>query len=105
MLKYYKKITSFLICFIFIQINLLSYPPAPHHTFEGMLRDEFGRPIVNENVKIEFLNNNDIKIESKVSKIITAGINYRIEVPMDSGSVDKLYKPFATLLSSICRLQ
>ena len=40
-----------------------AFPPAPHHTFQGLLRDEHGRPITWENnSKIIFESNNGSKI-------------------------------------------
>ena len=75
-----------------------AFPPAPHHTFQGLLRDEHGRPITWENnSKIIFESNNGSKIASEAGKIISPGINYVVHVPMDSGTISGLYKPYAML--------
>jgi|TARA_B110000467_G_C18338030_1_gene500152 hypothetical protein len=73
----------------------IAYPPAPHHTFQGMLRDEYGRPIPNEKVTVHFENSSGSVVTSKAGKIILPGVNYQIEVPMDAGTTRQLYKPFA----------
>ena len=75
-----------------------AFPPAPHHTFQGLLRDEQGRPITWDiTSKIIFETNSGDIIESDAGKIIFPGINYVIHVPMDSGTINGLYKPYAML--------
>ena len=69
----------------------IAYPPAPHHTFQGMLRDEYGRPIPNEKVTVHFENSSGSVVTSKAGKIILPGVNYQIEVPMDAGTTRQLY--------------
>ena len=72
-----------------------AFPPAPHHAFQGMLRDEYGRPITSDDVKIFFETANGEVIGTKAGEVFEAGINYKIKVPMDSGATPELYQPFA----------
>lgn len=71
-----------------------AFPPAPHHTFEGMLRDEYGRPIVT-NADIIFETANQDIIRAEAGEIFEPGINYKINVPMDAGVTPDLYQPYA----------
>jgi hypothetical protein len=72
-----------------------AFPPAPHHAFHGMLRDEHGRPITSDDVKIFFETDNGAVISAEAGEVFEPGINYRIKVPMDSGATPELYQPFA----------
>ena len=70
------------------------YPPAPYHTFYGMVRDELGRPIAGDNTKVVFEVSSGKIIVSEVYNT-KPGENYRLEIPMDSGSTIDLYNPIA----------
>ena len=32
-----------------------AYPPAPHHMIEGVVRNEHGRPLIGDNIKVAVL--------------------------------------------------
>ena len=72
-----------------------AFPPAPHHTFQGMLRDEHGRPITSDDVKVFFETENGAVIRAEAGEVFEPGINYRIKIPMDSGATSELYETFA----------
>ena len=72
-----------------------AFPPAPHHAFQGMLRDEHGRPITSDDVNIFFETENGAVISAEAGDVFEPGINYRIKVPMDSGVTPELYETFA----------
>ena len=72
-----------------------AFPPAPHHAFQGMLRDEHGRPITSDEVKVFFKTENGAVISVDAGKVFEPGINYRIKIPMDSGATPELYETFA----------
>ena len=44
-----KMYMKYFRCFV---VTRHSFPPAPHHTFFGMVRDEFGRPLKGEKVEV-----------------------------------------------------
>ena len=72
-----------------------AFPPAPHHTFYGMVRDEYGRPLEGENTRILFESPSGRILQANVSLGVIPGINYKIKIPMDSLAVDDLYHPAA----------
>ena len=72
-----------------------AFPPAPHHTFLGMVRDEMGRPLEGEKVKVLFETSSGRVVQTGVRPSSTPGINYKLKIPMDSGSTDDLYHPVA----------
>lgn len=84
--------TLALICLPFL---CQAFPPAPHHTFYGMVRDEYGRPLEGENTRILFESSSGRLLQANVSLGVIPGINYRIRIPMDSLAVNDLYHPAA----------
>lgn len=75
-------------------LPIFAYPPAPHHLFYGMVRDEFGSPIAaGAEVILETLSG--VQIKTTVIPNLEPGVNYRLAVPMDSGIASDLYKPTA----------
>ncbi|MCC7374467.1 MAG: hypothetical protein IT581_07410 [Verrucomicrobiales bacterium] len=72
-----------------------AFPPAPHHTLFGMVRNEWGDPLS--------LSSSTVILESPAGAALPGsavvdrqpGINYSIEVPMDSGATEEVYKPTA----------
>lgn len=81
-----------LICLPFL---CQAFPPAPHHTFYGMVRDEYGRPLEGENTRILFESSSGRLLQANVSLGVIPGINYRIKIPMDSLAAEDLYHPAA----------
>jgi hypothetical protein len=75
----------------------LAFPPAPHHTLYGMVRNQFGDPIniVPSDVYLE--TPSGIQLNAGLINGLEPGVNYRLEVPMDSGTSGETnaYKPTA----------
>jgi len=82
-----------------------AFPPAPHHAFQGMLRDEYGRPITSDDVKIFFETPNGEVIGTEAREVFKPGVNYKIKVPMDSGATPELYQPFAMKVQMPYKIQ
>lgn len=74
-----------------------AFPPAPHHLFMGMVRDEYGNPILAEDAEVILDTLNGRSVKARVKPGLAAGINYRLAAPMDSGITQDKYK--ATALS------
>ena len=84
----------FAILYSLFVIPVSAYPPAPHHLFYGMVRDEFGSPIAaGAEVILETLSG--VQIKTTVIPNLEPGVNYRLAVPMDAGITSDLYKPTA----------
>ncbi|MBM3845131.1 MAG: hypothetical protein FJ405_02435 [Verrucomicrobia bacterium] len=65
--------------------SALAYPPAPHHMFYGMVRDEYGEPIDMSEATVFIQSTNGIGTTAPVAISTEPGINYRLIVPMESG--------------------
>src|SRR5436190_1305705 len=61
-----------------------AYPPAPYHTFYGMVRNEWGDPIDVSGAKVFIMSTNGAGAQTPVAASAQPGINYRLTVPMDS---------------------
>ena len=79
---------------VLLPVGGAAFPPAPHHTFFGMVRDELGRPLEGEKVEVLFETSSGRLVRTRVGLGIP-GINYRLRVPMDAGSTADLYNPVA----------
>jgi hypothetical protein len=72
-----------------------AYPPAPHHLFYGMVRDELGNPLQSQDVRVIFESSSGAHFVASVESDLVPGTNYRMAVPMDAGVTSELYKPTA----------
>lgn len=72
-----------------------AFPPAPNHTFYGMVRNEMGEPIMNTNAVVILETLTGVQIKTTVVPDLGAGMNYRLKVPMDAGLTSDAYKASA----------
>tara|TARA_Y100001934_G_scaffold281806_1_gene392864 strand:- start:691 stop:1533 length:843 start_codon:yes stop_codon:yes gene_type:complete len=91
-MKYLQKLI--LVVFLLSPVIVDAFPPAPHHTFFGMVRDELGRPLEGEKVEVLFETSSGRLVRTSVG-LGLPGINYRMRVPMDAGTTADLYNPIA----------
>jgi hypothetical protein len=75
-------------------VAAMAYPPAPHHTLYGQVRDEWGNPI-NIGGEVILETSAGIKIKAEIAQARDPGTNYYLEIPMDSGLTADAYKPTA----------
>jgi hypothetical protein len=98
-MKMKKTIKLLLAGALLLPVMVDAFPPAPHHAFYGMVRDEFGRPLEGKEVEILFETSTGRVIRADVGASTTPGINYWLKVPMDSGATANLYHPAAMRLA------
>lgn len=72
-----------------------AFPPAPHHTFYGMVRDPQGNPLTSQNAEVIFVTASGRYLSTPIVGGLVAGRNYRLRVPMDAGLTSDLYQPSA----------
>lgn len=72
--------------------NVLAFPPAPHHTFFGLVRDEYGNPIDVTSAEVVLETASGVQVKTTIFPHLDSGVNYRLAVPMDAGLADDLYK-------------
>ena len=75
--------------------ELAAFPPAPHHLFMGMVRDEYGSPLHDSDANVLFVVPNGSVLISPVRLDVTPGVNFRLEVPMDAGVSGEPYSSTA----------
>lgn len=73
----------------------IAFPPAPNHTFYGLVRDEMGDPIVITNAVVTLETVTGVQVKTTVTPNLSPGMNYRLSVPMDAGLTSDNYKPTA----------
>lgn len=72
-----------------------AFPPAPHHTFYGVVRNDHGTPL-GAGAGTIILSTETAEIARvPVDPSIGAGINYTLHVAMDAGTLAQLYAPTA----------
>ena len=90
-----KKFLTIPILFFTVAHTAFAYPPAPHHVIEGLVRDEQGRPMVGDNIKVVAVSNEGGIIVTSVNQIYGPGVNYSLQIPMESGVARNLFNTSA----------
>jgi len=78
-----------------LQPTVRAFPPAPHHTVYGLVRDEWGNPLEVKGAEVVFETLGGTRLRTSVSSSIQPGINYLLKIPMDSGLTADAYQPTA----------
>jgi hypothetical protein len=73
----------------------MAFPPAPHHTLYGTVRDQMGEPLVVTNAEVILETLAGVQLKTMVVPNLKPGANYRLQVPMDAGVTADAYKPTA----------
>ena len=88
-----KRFFSFF-AFLCLLSVLRAFPPAPHHTIEGMVRDELGNPLAGADTRVRFITR--LVRCWRPHQLQTAGaVNYQMLIPMDSGTTDTPHSQYA----------
>jgi hypothetical protein len=72
-----------------------AFPPAPPHTLYGMVRNQWGDPISVSGAEVFIQTTNGIGVRTTLTASAGPGVNYEMQVPMDSGIALDLYQPTA----------
>ncbi len=72
-----------------------AYPPAPYHTLYGQVRNQWGDPLTVSPSDVFLETSAGVQLHTSVVTGLEPGVNYRLEVPMDSGTAPDLYQPSA----------
>ncbi|MFM8879125.1 MAG: hypothetical protein ACKOKG_08335 [Verrucomicrobiota bacterium] len=83
----------------------LAFPPLPHHTVYGLVRDEFGNPLISAGTELTLETLAGTTLTTRGVPGLEAGVNYRIEVPVDAGLTSDLYRPTAMLPAAPFRIR
>jgi hypothetical protein len=74
-----------------------AFPPAPHHLLYGIVRDEMGHPLTLSGAEV-ILESATGTIKAAIMPGLHPGVNYKLEISMDSAVTSDRYK--TTALSS-----
>ena len=84
-----------LIAALFPGVVTRAFPPAPHHVIYGLVRDQFGVPMQVLPTDVYLVTPAGAELRGNIVGDLAPGVNYRIEVPMDSGTAADTYQPTA----------
>jgi hypothetical protein len=72
-----------------------AFPPAPSHQIYGLVRNEYGEPLSVSGAQITLESTTGVQVSSIIVPGLDAGVNYRLNLSMDSGVAPDSYKPTA----------
>ena len=97
--SHFPAFRSLLLLFLILNSSFLipvsAYPPAPFHLFYGMVRDEYGTPLITPGAEVILETASGVQVRTTINPGIETAANYRLEVPMDAGLLAAPYQPTA----------
>ncbi len=90
---------------VLLVFPVLAFPPAPHHSVFGLVRDEQGNPLKGSNPMVILEVDGKSMAHTAVDSKLDLGVNYRLRVPLDAGVTADKYKPTALLPTVPFRLK
>jgi hypothetical protein len=78
-----------------VLLPVSAFPPAPYHVLYGLVRDEYGQPLSQAGAQMILETTNGVQVIGNISPNLEPGVNYRLNLPMDSGIRPDIYKPTA----------
>lgn len=89
-----KKSLLMIGCALGLAPSLFAGPPAPSYTIYGTIRDVDGRPFASSEAFLSVVNSSLLEItRTPADETTGTGINYELDIPMDSGIDNTYYKP------------
>lgn len=84
--------------------SILGFPPVPAHTVYGIVRDQYGVPLIDSTAQVFFQTAFGTNLVAMVQPGLAPGVNFQISVPIDSGQTSDIYVPTAMLPAAPFRL-
>jgi hypothetical protein len=72
-----------------------AYPPAPYHLIYGLVRDQYGTPLMTSQARIMLATPTGVEVSASIAPRLGPARNYELKVPMDSGLTPAPYIPVA----------
>jgi hypothetical protein len=73
-------------------VNAWAYPPSPYHLIYGLVRDQYGTPLLNDQVQVLMVSTSGTRNGTTVQPGLAVGLNYQLQVPMDALVKPDLYR-------------
>ncbi len=80
--------------------QVYGYPPTPHHVIYGLVRDDFGTPLMSPQAQVVLETPGGVQIPAALKPGLGPGVNYQLQVPMDAGLTADLYEPNALVAAA-----
>jgi len=84
----------------FWPLSVVANPPAPHNLVYGQVRDAYGTPLADPTAVVQLETPGGAVVLGQVSPGYAPGVNYYVQVPMDSGLGPHRYEPNALVASA-----
>ncbi|MGA2245699.1 MAG: hypothetical protein ABSH48_11925 [Verrucomicrobiota bacterium] len=68
-----------------------AFPPAPDGVIYGMVKDQYGTPLMNASDTVILQTPSGVTITAAIQPALAIGVNYLLRVPMDSGIAGQPY--------------
>lgn len=81
-----------------------AFPPAPHHLIYGTVRDQYGTPLMTDQVLVILQAPNGAQSSTTIVPGIAFDQNYQLQVPMDSGLTADPYEPDALVAGAFFQI-
>src|ERR1035437_5534060 len=81
-----------------------AYPPSPYHLIYGLVRDEYGTPLMDDQVQILLVSAGGSQSQTSIQPDLAVGVNYQLQVPMDTLLKPDLYRSNALAVGTGFRL-
>ena len=82
---------------LFLPQAALAFPPAPHHVIYGLIKDQYGTPLMTDQAQVILITPTGVQLMTTVVPELGFQINYQLEVPMDAGLTADPYEPNALM--------
>jgi hypothetical protein len=87
----FSGLTMALLALFLSQPAARAYPPAPDNLVYGMVKDQYGNPLVNPGDLVILQTTTGVQVVANIQPNLAIGVNYAVQVPMDAGSIPPPY--------------
>ncbi len=81
-----------------------AFPPAPDGLIYGLVKDQYGAPLMNTQAKVVLITSDGKQIVNTVVPGLAIGVNYMLSVPMDAAVTSDLYTANALMVGTPFKL-
>jgi len=81
-----------------------AYPPSPYHLIYGVVRDEYGTPLMNDQAQVLLVSTGGSQSQTTIQPNLAVGVNYQLQAPMDTLLKPDLYRPNALAVGAGFRM-
>jgi hypothetical protein len=85
-------------------LSAWAYPPSPYHLVYGIVRDEYGTPLMNDQAQILLVSTGGSQSQTTIQPNLAVGVNYQLQVPMDTLLKPDLYRSNALAVGTGFRM-